>query len=153
MTMRKLTKPSTASCTLVIYVFFLLCEPKNATCTRLAKIFSLSHDSVNRFLERENYSPHDLWEAVKSKININGGTLNVDDTVLDKPHSDPLKTDLIDYFWSGKHKRSVKGINLITLFYTDINQVSVPINFRVVDKSLCKTKNEYFREMLEEVLS
>jgi len=153
MTMRKLTKPSTAFCTLSIYVFFLFSEPKNATCTRLAEIFSLSHDCVNRFLEREDYTPHDLWEAVKSKIVLDGGTLSADDTVLDKPHSDPLKTDLIDYFWSGKHKRSVKGINIITLYYTDINQVSVPINFRVVDKSVCKTKNEYFREMLEEVLT
>jgi len=153
MTMRILTKPSTACCTLAIYIFFLLGEPKRTTCTRLAEIFSLSHDSVNRFLEREDYTPYDLWEAVNSQIVLEGGTVNVDDTVLDKPYSNPLRTDLIDYFWSGKHKKSVKGINLITLYYTDINQVSVPINFRVVDKSSGKTKNEYFREMLKEVLT
>ncbi|EXE73942.1 hypothetical protein J583_3165 [Acinetobacter baumannii 83444] len=27
--------------------------------------------------------------------------------------------DLVSYFWSGKHHRSVKGINLITLYATD----------------------------------
>lgn len=151
--MRKLTKPSTARCTLAIYIFFLLSEPKRATCTRLAKIYSLSHDSVNRFLEREEYTPSDLWQAINSKIVLNGGTLSVDDTVLDKPYSNPLKAKLIDYFWSGKHKRSVKGINLITLYYTDINQVCVPVNFRLVDKSSGKTKNNYFREMLAEVLT
>ena len=43
----------------------------------------------------------------------------MDDTVLDKPYSNHM--DLVDYFWSGKHHRSVKGINLITLYYTDIN--------------------------------
>jgi hypothetical protein len=85
-----------------------------ATCTRLAKIYSLSHDSVNRFLEREDYTPYDLWNVVHSKIVFLGGTLSVDDTVIEKPYSNPLKAKLIDYFWSGKHKRSVKGINLIT---------------------------------------
>ncbi len=153
MTMRKLTKPSTARCTLAIYIFFLLSEPKKATCTRLAEIFSLSHDSVNRFLEREDYTAYDLWEVVNSKIVLNGGTLSVDDTVIDKPYSNPLKAKLIDYFWSGKHKRSVKGINLITLYYTDINQVCVPINFRLVDKSSGQTKNDYFRDMLAEALT
>jgi hypothetical protein len=29
----------------------------------------------------------------------------------------------------------------------------LPVNFRVYDKSAGKTKNDYFREMLEEVLA
>ncbi len=36
--MRTLTKPSTANCTLSMYIAFLLSEPKNATCTRLSDI-------------------------------------------------------------------------------------------------------------------
>ena len=63
-----------------------------------------------------------------------GGTLSVDDSVLDKPYSDPSKADLIANFWSGKHHRIVKGINLITLFYTDIQGLSVPVNYRIYDK-------------------
>lgn len=82
----------------------------------------------------------------------NGGTLSVDDTVLDKPYySNPLKAKLIDYFWFGKPKRAVKGLNLITLYYTDINQVCVPVNYRIVYKYSGKTKNDYFRDMLAEV--
>lgn len=50
-------------------------------------------------------------------------------------------------------KRSVKGINLITLFYTDIHGFSVPVNYRIYDKSLDKTKNDYFQEMLLEVFN
>ena len=46
----------------------------------------------------------------------------------------------------------MKGINLVTLFYTDINGYSVPVNYRIVDKSEEKTKNEHFREMLVELL-
>ena len=60
-----------------------------------------------------------------------GGTTSVDDSVIDKPYRDPSKTELIAYFWSGKHKRTVKGINLITLYYTDIAGNSYPVNFRI----------------------
>lgn len=66
--------------------------------------------------------------------------------MIDKPYTNPSSVELVDYFWSGKHKRTVKGINLITLYYTDINQVSVPVNFRIDRKSDGKTKNDYFRE-------
>jgi hypothetical protein len=55
------------------------------------------------------------------------------------------------YFWSGKHKRTVKGINLITLYYTDISGNSYPVSFRIYDKRDGKTKNDYFREMVTEV--
>lgn len=61
--------------------------------------------------------------------------------------------DLVSYFWSGKHHRSVKGINLITLYATDQNGQNIPINFRIYDKSEGKTKNDYFMDMLSEVLS
>jgi hypothetical protein len=149
--MRILTKPSTAQCNLSTYVSFLLSEPKNATCTRLSNILNLSHDSINRFLDREDYTPEDLFAKVKFKMVLQGGTLSVDDSVIDKPYSDPNKAELIDYFWSGKHKRSVKGLNLITLYYTDVNETCVPVNFRLVDKSTGKTKNDYFIEMLKEV--
>jgi hypothetical protein len=77
----------------------------------------------------------------------------VDDSILDKPYSDPSKAVFIDYFWSGKHHDIVKGINIISLFYTDIHGTSVPINYRIYNKSVNKTKNDYFREMLTEVMS
>ena len=111
----------------------------------------ISHDSVNRFLYREAYSSLDLFEEVRSTLNLKGGTLSVDDTVLDKPYSQYM--ELMGYFWSGKHHRSVKGINLITLYYTDIHNQHQPINFRVYDKREGKTKNDYFQEMLIEVLA
>lgn len=119
----------------------------------MSEILPISHDSVNRFLERENYTAFDLFQIIKSKIVLNCGILSVDDTVIDKPYSDPTKTKLIDYFWSGKYKKSVKGLNLITLFYTDVNQVCVPVNCSEIDKSIGKTKNQYFREMVNEVLT
>jgi hypothetical protein len=71
--------------------------------------------------------------------------------VIDKLYSDPEKAELIDYFWSGKHKKVVKGINVVTLYYTDLNGVSIPANYRIVNKNERKTKHDYFLEMLAEV--
>ena len=48
----------------------------------------VSHDSVNRFLLRENYTPKDLLKDTEGKIDMVGGVISVDDMVLDKPYSD-----------------------------------------------------------------
>lgn len=95
-----------------MYMGFILTEPKLATCSRMAEIMKTSHDSVNRFLLREAYEPNDLFNEASPPINLIGGTLSVDDSVLDKPYS--RKMALVS-LWSGKHHRTVKGINLITL--------------------------------------
>ncbi len=152
-TIRTTTKPSTAKCNLGTYTLFLLAESKYSGCTRLAEILEgLSHDSVNRFLLRQRYEPKDLFDEVKPHLNLIGGTLSGDDTVVDKPYSDPKLTELIGYFRSGKHHRVVKGIQLITLDYTDLSGKSVPLNYRIYNKQEGKTKNDYLREMIVEVL-
>ncbi len=53
---------------------------------------------VNRFLLRERYEPKDLFLEVRQHINLIGGTLSGDDTVIDKPYSDPSLTELVGYF-------------------------------------------------------
>ena len=54
-------------------------------------------------------------------INLVGGILSVDDTVIEKIYSDPKNAELISYFWSGKAHKTIIGLNLITLYYSDIN--------------------------------
>jgi hypothetical protein len=152
--MRDRSKPSTAQCNCQLYTLFLLAEPKYVSCVRLATILeTVSHDSVNRFLLREQYNPKDLFDEVEGEMVLKGGTLSVDDSVIDKPYCDSSKTQFVGYFWSGKHKRSVQGINLITLYYTDITGNSYPVNYRIYDKREGKTKNDYFIEMIQEVKS
>lgn len=70
------------------------------------------HDSVNRFLLRESYDPKNLFNEAKQLVNLIGGTVNVDDSTLDKPYSQ--KMALVGPFWSGKHHRVVKGLSLMT---------------------------------------
>lgn len=148
--MRRPARPPTGHCTLPMYMGFLMSEPNSANCSRLAEVMGLSHDSVNRFLLRESYESQDLFNEAKGLLNLSGGTLSVDDSTLDKPYSQHMA--LVSHVWSGKHHRVVKGLNLITLYYTDVQERSLPVNYRVYDKAEHKTKNEYFREMLAEVL-
>lgn len=148
---RQTTRPPTARCTLPIYMGFTLSEPKTASCNRLAEVMGISHDSANRFLLREMYEPKDLFNEAAPHMNLIGGTLSADDSVLDKPYSS--KMAFVGRFWSGKHHALVKGIPLITLYYTDVTGKHFPVNYRVYDKDEGKSKNEYFQEMLAEVLS
>jgi len=134
-----------------MYMGFLLSEPNSPSCRHLSEVMDVSHDSVNRFLQRETYSPQDLFNEVKTGLNLKGGVLSVDDSVLDKPYS--YQVAFVGHFWSGKHHRTVKGINLVTLYYCDVDGQHQPVNYRMVDKAEGKTKNEYFREMLAEVLA
>jgi len=134
-----------------MYIGFLLSEPSGVSCSRLASIMAISHDSVNRFLNRESYSPIDLFNEAKATLNLKGGTLSVDDSVLDKPYAHYIA--YVGHYWSGKHHAVVKGINLITLYYTDVHGQHQPVNFRVYDKADGKTKNDHFLDMLAEVLS
>ena len=147
---RQTTRPATGQCTLPMYMGFLISEPKHANCTRLAEVSNISHDSVNRFLLREKYEPHDLFVESSKTLNLTGGILSVDDTTLDKPYSHHMA--LVGYFWSGKHHKVVKGISLITMYYTDPDGVHLPVNYRIYDHSENKTKNEYFQAMLDELL-
>ena len=149
--MRNPTRPPTGKCTLPMYIGFLMSEPKSSTCTRLSQVMGISHDSVNRFLLRESYEPKDLFNEAKKLLDVVGGTLNVDDTTLDKPYSQ--KMELVEHFWSGKHHRTVKGLNLVTLYYSDAQGRSLPVNFRIYDKADSKTKNDYFLDMLAELLA
>jgi hypothetical protein len=108
--MRKITKPSTAQCNADLYTLFLLSEPKLGGCSRLSEILGdVSHDSINRFLLRERYEPKDLFSQIEKIINLTGGILSVDDTVIEKIYSDPKNAELISYFWSGKAHKTIIG--------------------------------------------
>lgn len=147
---RQTTRPPTPTCTLPMYIGFIMSESKSTTGTRLSEVMNISHDSVNRFLWRENYEPEDLFNEAKTQLNLVGGTIRVDDTVLDKPYRKYMK--FVSHFWLGKPHKTVTGINLITLYYTDVQGQHLPINYRIYDKSDNKTKNDYFPDMPDAVL-
>jgi hypothetical protein len=68
-----------------------------------------------------------------------------------KLYSDPTKAELIDYFWSENTKKTVKGINVVTLYYTDVKGMSLQVNYRLVNKNQVRLSLSYFLEMMAEL--
>ena len=78
---------------------------------------------------RERYKPQELFDIVKNIISLRGEIVSVDETVVEKLYSNPKFAELIGYFWSGKYHKSIKGLNLITLNYNNIQENSVLIDY------------------------
>ncbi len=86
-----------------------------------------------------------VWREAEAMIGTKG-VIVIHDTTLDKPYA--TKMDLVTWHWSGKHRRVVKGINLITLLWTD-GKRRVPCDLRVYDAPITSlTKNDRFSEVL-----
>ena len=134
------------------YIDFLVGTPRQASACEAARVQPASplapaHDAFTRLLARLEPDPETLWQEVRPHVRRANGILIVDDTVLDKPYAH--KIGLVGHFWSGKHKRVVRGIDLVTLAWSDGDAV-YPVDYRLVDPAGApkKDKNEHFREML-----
>jgi len=139
-------------CDDIDYINYLIATPRVVSCTEAARVQPLdpqapAHDSFTRLLNRDEPDTGPLWDEV-GPLTRPGGLLVLDDSVLDKPYAKHV--GLVGRFWSGKHKRVVKGIDLLTLLWTDGDTV-LPCDYRVVDPAEGKkvTKNHHFRSLLD----
>jgi hypothetical protein len=108
------------------YIDFLIASPKAFCCTEAAAVQPESpeapaHDAFTRLLHRPEPDPATLWDEARPMVDRKGGLLVLDDSPLDKLHA--RKIEMVTRHWSGKHKRVVWGINLITLVWTDGDRV------------------------------
>jgi len=134
------------------YIDFLIGTPREASACEVARVqppdpSAPAHDAFSRLLARLEPDPETLWREVRPHVRRTDSILVVDDTVLDKPYAH--KMGLVGPFWSGKHQRVLRGINLVTLAWTDGGAV-YPTDYRLVDPAEApkRNKNEHFREML-----
>jgi putative transposase len=134
------------------YIDFLIGTPREASACEAARVQPTSpltpaHDAFTRLLTRLEPDPETLWQEVRPHVRRGDSILIVDDTVLDKPYAH--KMALVGQFWSGKHQRVVRGIDLVTLAWSDGDSV-YPTDYRLVDpaEEPKRNKNEHFREML-----
>jgi putative transposase len=134
------------------YIDFLIGTPREASACEAARVQppapnAPAHDAFTRLLARLEPDPETLWQEVRPHVRRADSILVVDDTVLDKPHAHRM--GLVGPFWSGKHQRVLRGINLVTLAWTDGDAV-YPADYRLVDPAEApkRNKNEHFREML-----
>ena len=135
----------------VDYINFLIASPRNFSCSEAAKVQPNSghepaHDAFTRLLRRIEPDPLTLWAEARPMVHTKAGMLVLDDSTLDKHYS--RKIELVGRHWSGKHRKVVCGINLITTVWTDGDRI-VPVDYRLYDKANDKlTKNDHFLAML-----
>jgi putative transposase len=133
------------------YVQFLLGSPLQFTCTEAARVQPdqpdpPAHDSFNRLLTRLEPDPEALWAEARPQIRLDDGILVLDDSTLDKPYA--RKMGLVSWHWSGNHHAVVKGINLLTLLWTDGDR-HIPTDYRPYDKAHDGlSKNDLFVQQL-----
>jgi hypothetical protein len=152
-----------------IYSDYLLYSTEQTTATGLSKILDgeISHDKITRFLTSESFDEKTLWKRIKKLVRAleeENACLVFDDTIIEKPYMD--ENDIICWHFDNKEGSVVKGINLLSAFYSSekAGQVfRVPIGFRVIEKTeeytdaksgkqkrkSPVTKNEMMQEMIK----
>ncbi len=138
-------------CNALDYINFLLATPDVASATEAARVQPAkpnapAHDAFTRLLHRLEPDPETLWLEARPHVDLARGVLVLDDTVLDKPHARHI--DLVGRHWSGKHKRVVRGIDLVSLVWTDGDRI-IPCDYRVYHDAKQATKNDHFRAMID----
>lgn len=132
------------------YINFLVAAPGPVSCTEAARVQpkrpdAPAHDSFTRLLNGLEPDPEALRVEAEPLVEKGRGALVIDDSTLDKPYAKHMS--LVTRHWSGKHKRPVRGINLITLLWSDGDR-KIPVDYRVFNKLDGKTKHDHFWEML-----
>jgi hypothetical protein len=157
-------------CTVDIYTDYLISSTGQVSATGLSRLYdgAISHDQVTRMLTNEYLDSTDLWGKAKPLIrkaeqaqkDQEFAVLIVDDTIIEKLYTD--ESALITTYWDHSHKRYVKGVNLLSLFY-QLNELALPISAQLIEKSQPQldkktqktkfkseyTKNEYLQQMLK----
>ncbi len=133
------------------YINFLVASPRVVSGTEAARVQPAqpgppAHDAFTRLLHRLEPDPATLWAEATPQVRREQGVLVLDDSTLDKPYA--RKMGLLTRHWSGKHRRVVQGINLLTLLWTD-GEALIPCDYRLYEKTVDKlSKNDHFRTML-----
>jgi hypothetical protein len=137
-------------CTPDNYINFLVGSPGPVSCTEAARVqpvshFAPAHDSFTRLLRDQEPDPESLWEEAEPLVRGRRGRLILDDSTLDKLYA--KRIELVTRHWSGKHHKTVRGINIITLLWAD-GDLKVPVDYRAFNTADGKTKHDHFWEMM-----
>jgi len=152
-----------------LYSDYLIYSSAQTTATGLSKLLDeeISHDKITRFLSSELFDEKMLWKKIKKLVRAfeeKNACLIFDDTIIEKPYMD--ENEIICWHYDSKESRAVKGINLISGFYScekDGQIVRLPIDYRIISKTeeyideksgetkrrSPVTKNEIMQEMIK----
>jgi len=104
------------------YIHFLIAAQKVFICTEAAGCQpqgekAPAHDAFTRLLQRQPPDTEALFKEAKEFVEKEKGILVLDKATLEKPYA--RKMELVTYHWSGKHKRVVKEIALLSMLWSD----------------------------------
>src|SRR5215210_542386 len=122
-----------------LYTDYLISSFGQTTGTGLSALLggSVSHDRIQRFLSKQEFTSADLWHFVKPHVRAveaEDGCMILDDSISEKPYSD--ENDIIAWHYDHSKGTTVKGINFISaLYHVPQLEVSLPVGFRVVKKT------------------
>jgi putative transposase len=134
------------------YIDFVVATQISYSCLEAGRVQTegegtAAHDAYTRLLHRLEPDASALWQESAPQVNKGQGVLILDDTTLDKPYAQ--KMALVTRHWSGKHHAVVRGINLLTLLWTD-GERYIPCDYRLYEKvSDGLSKNDHFRALVQ----
>jgi hypothetical protein len=122
-----------------LYTDYLISSFGQTTGTGLSALLDggISHDRIQRFLSKQEFTSADLWHFVKPHVRAveqEDGCLIVDDSISEKPYTD--ENDIIAWHYDHSKGTTVKGINFLSaLYHVPHLEVSLPVGFRLVRKT------------------
>jgi len=134
------------------YIDFIVATQVSYSCLEAGRVQAegagaVAHDAYSRLLQRLEPDATALWQESEPQVAKQKGVLVLDDTTLDKPYAKQMA--LVTRHWSGKHHAVVRGINLLTLLWTD-GERYIPCDYRLYDKaSDGLSKNAHFRALVQ----
>ncbi|MDR2633177.1 MAG: transposase [Treponema sp.] len=151
-----------------LYSDYLLISTRKTTATGLSELVdgAISHDQISRFLAGEELNGKSLWLKIKKLVRQyenDEGCLIFDDTIGEKAYME--EHEIICWYYDHSKGRNVKGINILTGFYTAENEygkLQTPIDYQIVSKTKVevdskrgkerrvreRSKNEMMRDMI-----
>lgn len=122
-----------------LYTDYLISSFGQTTGTGLAALLggSVSHDRIQRFLSRKEFTSADLWHLVKPHVRAiehSDGCIIIDDSIAEKPYTD--ENDIIAWHYDHSKGGMVKGINFLSaVYHVPSVDASLPVGFRLVAKT------------------
>jgi hypothetical protein len=152
-----------------LYTDYLITSSSYTTATGMSHLLSIKHDKITRALSTGVYDSKFLWKKAKpyveeltqSKETI---ILSFDDSIQEKQYTD--ESELNTWHFDHVFGRSIKGVNFLTAL-VEVGGMRLPCGVEFIKKDIwvtdaltgkqkrksSKTKNELFREMLQECSS
>lgn len=127
------------------YLIGLIYRNTRTSCVCLASLVGLAHDQLYRLLYSDFPYSRRMWEWFARYLVGQDGYLILDDTTWRRWAK---KAEAVSYVWDSSLGKSVLGMNVVLLIWTDGNR-KVPIGLRVWKKG-GKSKIKLAKELLIE---